>query len=125
MEDWRTARQAFQEMATHMKRHMAIEDEVLYPAYEASTDAPQGPTTALREEHRQLQRLVLDMARLLQTSDSEQVLDGLQHLERQMLKHHEKEEDIFLPMASHILSEKREEIIAKIKMFDTDNTGGK
>jgi hypothetical protein len=35
-----------------------------------------------------------------------------------MIKHHEKEEDIFLPMASHILSESREELSRKLAEFD-------
>ena len=125
MEDWRNANQTFREMVTQLKQHMAIEDEVLYPAYEANTDAPQGPTAALREEHRRILHLVRDMERLLQTSDSELVLDSLAQLEWRMLKHHEKEEDIFLPMASHILYEKREEILNKLNEFDVSKAAGK
>jgi hypothetical protein len=35
-----------------------------------------------------------------------------------MIKHHEKEEDIFLPMASHILDARREEISQQLADFD-------
>ncbi len=31
-EDWGTVNQAFNELVTHLKRHMALEEEVLYPA---------------------------------------------------------------------------------------------
>jgi hypothetical protein len=58
------------------------------------------------------------MARVIKTRDSDYVLECLVHLERQMIKHHEKEEDIFLPMASHILDAKREEISQQLAEFD-------
>jgi hemerythrin-like domain-containing protein len=97
---------------------MALEEEVLYPAYEAAVEAPQGPTKALREEHDQIVRLVRDMVRVIKTRDSDHVLECLVHLEKQMIKHHEKEEDIFLPMASHILDAGREEISRQLADFD-------
>jgi len=118
MEDWGTVDQVFNELVTHLQRHMALEEEVLYPAYESTTHAPQGPTTALREEHSGLVRLIRDMARIIKTRDSEHVLESVAHLEYQMIKHHEKEEDIFLPMASYILNAGRDELVRKMAEFD-------
>jgi hemerythrin-like domain-containing protein len=118
IEDWGTVNLAFNELVTHLKRHMALEEEVLYPAYEATVHAPQGPTMALREEHDHIVRLIQDMARIIKNRDSEHVLECLVHLENHMIKHHEKEEDIFLPMASHILRESREELSRKLNEFD-------
>jgi len=100
IEDWKTVDLLFKRMVTHLKRHMALEEEVLYPAYEAAAHAPQGPTGALRQEHDHIVRLIMDMARIIKTRDSDYVLESLTHLEKQMIKHHEKEEDLFLPMAS-------------------------
>jgi len=118
IEDWGDADLVFRDLVTHLKRHMALEEEVLYAAYEAAAEAPQGPTKALREEHDQLVRLVQDMLRVIKTRDSDHVLECLVHLEKQMIKHHEKEEDIFLPMASHILDARREEISQQLAAFD-------
>jgi len=118
MEDWGTVNQAFDDLVTHLKRHMALEEEVLYPAYEATPHAPQGPTLALREEHSAIVRLIQDMARIIRTRDSDHVLDGLAHLEIRMINHHEKEEDIFLPMASHILNASRDELLEQLAGFD-------
>ena len=125
IEDWKTVNLLFKKMVTHLKRHMALEEEVLYPAYEAATHAPQGPTDALREEHDQIARLIMDMARVIKTRDSDYVLECLTHLERQMIKHHEKEEDLFLPMASHILDAKREVISRQLAEFDLSKTSRK
>ena len=125
IEDWGTADLLFNKMVSHLKRHMAVEEEVLYPAYEAATHAPQGPTGALREEHDHIVRLIMDMVRVIKTRDSDYVLECLAHLEKQMIKHHEKEEDIFLPMASHILDAKREEISRQLAEFDVSKTSRK
>ena len=119
MENWGTVDQAFNELVTHLKRHMALEEEVLYPAYESAPHAPQGPTTALRDEHSDIVRLVQDMARIIKTRDSEHVSESLAHLESRMIKHHEKEEDIFLPMASHILDASHDELLRKLNEYDT------
>jgi iron-sulfur cluster repair protein YtfE (RIC family) len=125
IEDWGAADLALRELVAHLKQHMALEEEVLYPAYEAMAHAPQGPTQALREEHDQIVRLVRDMVRVIKSRDSEHVLECLSHLEYQMIKHHEKEEDIFLPMASHILDGKREEISLKLADFDASKSARK
>ena len=118
IEDWGTVGHAFNELVNHLKRHMALEEEVLYPAYESTPHAPQGPTTALREEHSRIVHLIQDIARIIKTRGSEHVLEGLAQLEYQMIKHHEKEEDIFLPMASHILNASRDELLRKLEDFD-------
>ena len=125
IEDWKTVNLLFKRLVTHLKRHMALEEEVLYPAYEAAAHAPQGPTSALREEHDHIVRLIMDMARVIKTRDSDYVLECLAHLEKQMIKHHEKEEDIFLPMASHILDAKREDSSRQLAEFDVSKTGRK
>jgi hemerythrin-like domain-containing protein len=118
MEDWGTVSRVFNELVTHLKRHMMLEEEVLYPAYESTPHAPQGPTAALREEHAGIVRLIRDMVQIIKTRNSEHVLGGLAHLQFQMIKHHEKEEDIFLPMASHILNTSRDELLRKLGEFD-------
>jgi hemerythrin-like domain-containing protein len=125
IEDWGTTDLLFNKMVTHLKRHMALEEEVLYPAYEAATHAPQGPTGALREEHDHIVRLIMDMMRVIKTRDSDYVLECLAHLEKQMIKHHEKEEDLFLPMASHILEANRDEISRQLAEFDMSKTNRK
>ena len=125
IENWAGADIVFRELVTHLKRHMALEEEVLYSAYEAAVEAPQGPTKALREEHDQIVRLVRDMVRVIKTRDSDYVLECLVHLEKQMIKHHEKEEDIFLPMAGHILHASHDEVLRRLDEFDAAKIEGK
>jgi hemerythrin-like domain-containing protein len=118
IEDWGTVDLGFHELVTHLKRHMALEEEVLYPAYESMPNVPQGPTMALREEHSNLVRLIQDLAQIIKNRSLEHVLECLVYLEKQMIKHHEKEEDIFLPMAGHILHASHDEVLRKLDEFD-------
>lgn len=117
-EDWKSARVLFQKLVSHLKVHMRIEEEILYPAYENAVNVPQDPTQALREEHDEIVRLMRDLSRVLKTNDSQLFLESLLPLERVMLKHHEKEEEIFLPLASHLLLDRRDEIVHKLQAFD-------
>ncbi|TCK17605.1 hemerythrin HHE cation binding domain-containing protein [Thiogranum longum] len=125
VEDWQTTDVLFMKMVAHLKRHMALEEEVLYSAYEAASHAPQGPTVALREEHDDIVRLVTDMAQVIKSRNSDLVLDCMTRLEDRMIKHHEKEEDFFLPMASHILDASREEISQQLDTFDMSKSDRK
>ena len=87
-EDWWSVSLIFNQLVMHMKRHIAMEEEVLYPAYESASHAPQGPTTVLREEHSTIIRLIQDIAPLIKAREPEQLLERLAHLENQMIKHH-------------------------------------
>jgi hemerythrin-like domain-containing protein len=124
-EDWGTVEQAFHELVTHLKRHMALEEEVLYPAYESMPGMPQGPTMALRDEHSDVVRLVQELARDIKTMNPEPVLECLVQLETLMVKHHEKEEEIFLPMAGHILHASHDELLRKLDEFDAATIEGR
>lgn len=55
-------------LVTHLKRHMALAEEVLYPACESTLHAPLGPTTTLREEHDNIVRLIQGMAQIFKAS---------------------------------------------------------
>ena len=119
-EDWKTATRLFRELVSHIKLHMHMEEEVLYPAYEQTMNAPQGPTLALREEHDEIYRLLRDLSHVIKTNDSHLFLESLLPLEKVLFKHHEKEEEIFLPMASFVLLSQRDEIMRRLKVFDKD-----
>ncbi|MGB5177420.1 MAG: hemerythrin domain-containing protein [Gammaproteobacteria bacterium] len=121
-EDWEQVNLIFNQLVTHLKRHITLEEEVLYPAYESAPHAPQGPTTALRADHSAIIRLLQDMTPVIKTRNSEHMLECLAFLENRMITHHEKEEDIFLPMASYILNASHDELLRKLSEFDASKT---
>lgn len=117
-EDWEAVELTFNELITHLKRHMALEEEVLFPAFESIPHAPQGPIAALREEHSKIINLIQDLLKVIKTRNPEHVLKRLTHLENRMINHHEKEEDFFLPMASYILNASHDELLHELDELD-------
>lgn len=118
IEDWWALEQAFNDLVSQMKLHMAQEEEVLFPAFEARNDVSSLPTSSLRNEHSIMVQLFRDTAAMIKSRRQEAILESLVSLESLMIKHHEKEEDIFLPMASHILFSEREELSEKLEKFE-------
>jgi iron-sulfur cluster repair protein YtfE (RIC family) len=117
IEDWEDVSLAFGELVRQLELHMAMEEQVLYPLYESSPRVPQEPTRALRLEHARIMRLSAELERVIRSRDAGHVHESLNHLEYQLIKHHEKEEDIFLPMAGSILEHRHEEISRRLAEF--------
>ena len=113
-ESWRDVKRLFNELVSHLKLHIRIEEEALYPAFERATGTAEGPTQSLSRDHDEIFRLLHDSHFVLGTHDSAHFVDSLAHLEAIMERHHEKEEDIFLPMASQVLREQREQILERL-----------
>ena len=122
IEDWWALEQAFNDLGNQLKHHLAQEEEVLFPAFEAKYKVSSLPTSSLRNEHSVLVHMFRDTAAMIKTRNPEAILEALVALESLMIKHHEKEEDIFLPMASHILFSEREELSEKLENFALSNT---
>jgi len=120
-EDWKRAARLFDELVSRLRLHMRMEEEVVFPAYEEATGGPQAPTRALREEHDEIVRLLRDLATVLKTNDSDRFLESLAPLVRAMTRHHEKEEQIFLPMASELLLTHRDEILRRLESHDASH----
>jgi iron-sulfur cluster repair protein YtfE (RIC family) len=57
-DDVQAAEQDFAELADRLERHMAVEEDVLYPAVERELGGPAGggPTANLRSEHDEIRR---------------------------------------------------------------------
>lgn len=122
VEDWEAAANVFAELVWHLKSHMAMEEEVLYPAFDRQVNISDNPTEALIEEHDSIVRTLTDLSALLKSKDPDHILDCLARLQELMLKHHEKEEDIFLPMASLLMQGLEQELSQMLKNFNPSHT---
>lgn len=117
-EDWESVNRLFTEFIRLLKAHVDLEEQVLYPAYESKAITPKEPTDSLRREHDKLIQYLRGMLPICSTRNSEHFLECLVEFEKLLIKHHEKEEDIFLPMAGFILQDDREELTRKMREFD-------
>lgn len=105
------ARAAFSEFQQGLLRHIRIEEEMLFPEFEAATGLPKegGPTGVMRYEHVEIQRLlglILDVFQGAQPSVAEferlrSALVALLH------EHNMKEERILYPMTDQMVAPAR------------------
>jgi iron-sulfur cluster repair protein YtfE (RIC family) len=85
-------------------RHLAMEEEVLFPWFEARTGMAQGPTTVMRNEHQQMRAVLTEMDYAAGDGDSEGVMDHGDTLLMLIQQHNVKEESMLYPMCDRAAS---------------------
>lgn len=101
--DQPTASRAFARFRILLEAHFGAEEEVVFPAFEALTGLTNGPTNAMRAEHRQMLMLCEDTQRCIDSirlSDAAGLADTLFSL---VQAHNMKEEQVLYPMCDDAL----------------------
>jgi iron-sulfur cluster repair protein YtfE (RIC family) len=86
-----------------LETHFAVEEERLFPAFEASTGMTGGPTRMMRMEHMQMRSLLDDLAAALAAKDQDEFLGCAETLLVLMQQHNMKEENMLYPMCDQAL----------------------
>ncbi len=108
---WDSARSLFERFQEAMAHHFAMEEDVLFPAFEARTGMSMGPTQVMRMEHEQMNGLIQDMARAVADSDQDGYLGLSETLNMLMQQHNLKEENMLYPMSDQVLAADRDKLI--------------
>ena len=103
--DWETAGQACNEFIQAMNRHLGLEEQGLFPAFEEATGILTGPTEMMRMEHDQMRSLFVEMSDALEKQHSDDYLGAAETLLIMMQQHNMKEEQILYSMMDQRLSE--------------------
>ncbi len=99
------ARVAWQKFDAGMRRHIAMEEEVLFPALESATRMDGGgPTAMMRMEHQQMRGLLDQIESAMESGDAEQAMDIGDTLLMLVQQHNIKEEGMLYPMAENVLA---------------------
>jgi len=98
-----------------LRRHLMMEEETLFPAFEQATGMTDGgPTFVMRSEHEQMRGLLDQMADAARADD----LDGLVDLGDTLLmliqQHNQKEENMLYPMAEQALASEWPALMEKL-----------
>ena len=104
-EDWATASQAFNEFIRAMERHLGIEEQELFPAFEEATGVQTGPTEMMRMEHDQMRGLFAEMKIAIEQKSSEDYLGTADTLLIMMQQHNMKEEQMLYNMMDQHLTD--------------------
>ncbi len=116
-EDIDTAREAWEKYEKGMRRHMGMEEDVLFPAFEAKSGmGGGGPTAVMKMEHQQMRGLLDEIGAAMDSGDAEKALDLGDTLLMLTQQHNVKEEGMLYPMAENLLAD---EWAALVKQLET------
>lgn len=103
--NWEKAAQAFNAFINAMERHLGVEEEELFPAFEAETGVAMGPTEMMRMEHDQMRALFVEMRDALDNKHTDDYLSVSDTLLVLMQQHNIKEEQILYTIMDQRLTE--------------------
>jgi hypothetical protein len=97
------ARLAVEEYARGLERHLRIEEELVFPVFEARTGMSGGPTALMREEHRAMRVALAMMRDGVGRGDPEGFRAGLRFLHT-ILPEHNAKEHVLYPTVDRLLT---------------------
>jgi iron-sulfur cluster repair protein YtfE (RIC family) len=109
--NWDSARSLFGEFQTAMARHLTMEEDVLFPAFESRTGIAAGPTEVMRMEHAQMRDLLEEMAKAVAAGNQNGYLGLSETLNMLMQQHNLKEENMLYPMSDRVLGSESDAVI--------------
>lgn len=116
--DWEAATQAFDGFFNAMERHLGVEEDDLFPAFEKATGIVTGPTEMMRMEHDQMRVLFAEMKDALQNRQSDEYLGISDTLLILMQQHNMKEEQILYNIMDQRLTEENNPWKEKFKNWN-------
>jgi regulator of cell morphogenesis and NO signaling len=123
--DQDAAKESFKKFKIGLTRHIAWEDNILFPLFEDITGMKDsGPTAVMRAEHRQIEAALEALHKRVQARDpqsnqEEAVLLGL------LKVHNDKEEGILYPAIDQMVSDKdRLAAYERMKIMETQAPKG-
>lgn len=113
--NWDSARELFGRFQAAMAHHLAMEEEVLFPAFETRIGMSAGPTQVMRMEHEQMRALIADMAAAAAAGNESAYLGASETLNMLMQQHNLKEENMLYPMSDRALGADRGTVIRSME----------
>lgn len=97
-----------------MTRHLSMEEQVIFPAFEAATGMMQGPTHVMRIEHERMRGVLAQIGAAVASGDHQDVIDQGDTLLMLIQQHNVKEENMLYPMASQHLQGRWPELLEQL-----------
>lgn len=112
---WMEAKAAHAAFIAAMEQHFAMEEQALFPAFEAATGSDMGPTQVMRYEHTQMRELFAALDAAATAEDAEEYLGNGETLLILMQQHNAKEEQILYPMSDRVLGGERATVFERME----------
>ena len=114
-DDWDKAARLTADFLQTIEHHLTMEETVLFPAFEQKTGMVGGPTMIMREEHKQMRDLFLQLQWALDGKSGGEFLDTTETLLVLMQQHNMKEEGILYPMSDQHLGAEAQQVLARMQ----------
>jgi len=100
-----SARPAWHKFDTSMRQHLAMEEDILFPAFDSRSGmGGGGPTAMMRMEHQQMRGLLDQIGAAMESGDAGDAMDIGDTLLMLIQQHNVKEEGMLYPMAENMLA---------------------
>jgi hemerythrin superfamily protein len=110
------AARAYERFEHDLLRHERLEEELLFPVFEARSGIVGGPTAVMRDEHRQVRTALVLMRNGVAGHDPSAFRDGFRFFQAVMPDHNAKEEHILYPALDDLLSAtERAALVARLE----------
>lgn len=110
--DWPACVTAAAQFRAALERHFLLEEDLLFPAFEAAGAAPPGPTRMMRIEHAQMRQLLDDWKEHAAARRCDAFLAASETLLVYTQQHNLKEENVLYPMCDGALRARAVELAA-------------
>lgn len=109
----------FGEFACGLGWHIDVEEQVLFPFFEAKTGMTRGPTTVMRVEHTDIRERIERVIAALKAGQAAPVRGALGELTTLLASHNLKEERMLYPMTDRAIEsfEAQERLVQRIAKF--------
>jgi hemerythrin-like domain-containing protein len=121
--DWEQASVSFLEFAEAMRRHVEMEERVVYPAFEELLANTAAPTQALHAEHQLLSEIMYRMSMAIKRRDVIEFSDHADTFRLTTEQHNRKEEGILFPMFDKLLRPRYNELVQAMDGLHNDQAG--
>ncbi len=112
---WEEALKDFREFSLGLKRHIGVEEEILFPVFEEKTGMKDaGPTFVMKMEHQDIKALLDSTLDATDAKNPAAVAKGMSALTNTLGDHNMKEEQILYPESDHFMSDaERSDVIKR------------
>lgn len=120
--DWEQAAVSFLAFAEAMRRHVEMEERVIYPAFEQLLANTAAPTQSLHAEHQLLCEIMYRMSMAIKRRDVIEFSDHADSFRLTTEQHNLKEEGILFPMFDKLLRPRYDELVRAMDGLRAEHT---
>lgn len=119
---WEQADQALAAFRHALERHLRVEEEILFTAFDEAMRQVRTPTAVMRGEHLRIRGVAQRLSDALRARDAEAFLCHCDTLGVLCHQHSEKEEGVLYPVMERLLAPHADSIVAAMRNFTLEES---